>query len=37
MSKKAVLLKPSSKKMGPCSEGRKWVGVIVKMKLSFLN
>lgn len=34
MNKRAVLLKPSNKKMGPCSEGRKWVGVIIKLKLS---
>jgi len=31
MKKIAALLKPSNKKTGPCSEGRKWVGVIMKL------
>lgn len=34
MSKKAVLLKLSNKKMGPYSEGRKWVSVMIEMQLS---
>lgn len=34
MNKRAVLLKPSNKKTGLCSEGRKWVGVIIKLNLS---
>lgn len=34
MKRRTALWKPSNKKTGPCSEGRKWVGVIVKLKLS---
>jgi hypothetical protein len=34
MNKRAVLWKPSNKKMGSCSEERKWVGVIIKLNLS---
>jgi len=34
MNKRAVLLKPSNKKTGPCSEERKWVGVKIKLKFS---
>ena len=33
MKKRAALLRPSNKKTGPCSEGRKWGGVIIKLKL----